>query len=165
SLPVVRGMGRGEWVDAMYRANAGPAHASVLSHDLGYWGHEYFGGGSVAQRIGDYLAQMVTSPQPTITDLGVIYDPRRQVGDVYTLRSEWIGIELRCLVTAISEDHGDGSHQSLTVRVISATSIRPVTYDDLAAAWGTGNYEGLQAAWAALNYTALEANPLEGAPS
>ena len=164
-LPVVRGMGRGEWVDATYRANAGPAHASVLVHDLGYWGGAYSTGGSVAQRIGDYLAQMVTAPQPTITDLGVIYDPRRQVGDVYTLRSEWIGIELRVLVTAISEEHGGGSHQSLTVRVISATSIRPVTYDDLAAAWGTGNYEGLQAAWAALNYTALEANPLEGAPS
>ena len=165
SLPVVRGMGRGEWVDTTYRTSAGSASASVLAHDLGYWGHEYFEGGSVAQRIGDYLAQMVTAPQPTIPDLGVIYDPRRQIGDVYTIRSEWLGIELRVLVTDISEDHGDGSHQSLTVRVISATNIRPVTYDDLAAAWGTGNYEGLQAAWAALNYTALAANPLEGAPS
>ena len=165
SLPVVRGMGRGEWIDDMYSATAGSAFAPVLVHDLGYWGGAYSAGGSVAQRIGDYLAQMVTAPQPMITDLGVIYDPRRQVGDVYTLRSEWIGIELRVLVTAISEEHGGGSHQSLTVRVISATSIRPVTYDDLAAAWGTGNYEGLQAAWAALNYTALEANPLEGAPS
>src|SRR5699024_1425573 len=127
-LPVVRGMGRGEWVDAVYRASAGPTSAPVLEHDLGYWGHEYFEGGSVAQRIGDYLARMVTTPQPAIPDLGVIYDPRRQVGDVYTLRSEWLGIELRVLVVGISEDHGNGSHQSLTVRVISATNIRPVTY-------------------------------------
>lgn len=165
-LPVVRGMGRGEWVDATYRASAGNSAAQVLQHDLGYWGHEYFEGGSVAQRIGDYLAGMVTAPHPTITDLGLVYDPRRQVGDVYTLRSEWLGIELRLLVTRISESHAPGQdRQSLTVRVISATNIRAVTYDDLAAAWGTGNYAGLQAAWAALNYTALEANPLEGAPS
>lgn len=166
-LPVVRGMGRGEWVDATYTATgAANSSAPVLEHDLGYWGQEYFTApDSVAKRIGDYLAGMVKTPQPTITDLGVMYDPRRQVGDVYTLRSEWIGIELRCLATAINEDHGGGSHQSLTVRVISATSIRPVTYDDLAAAWGPGNYAGLQVAWSALNYTALAANPLEGAPS
>lgn len=164
-LPVVRGMGRGEWVDATYRVSAGNSSAQVLQHDLGYWGGEYFEGGSVAQRIGDYLAGQVSAPQPTITGLGVIYDPRRQVGDVYTIRSEWLGIELKVLVVGISESHGGGSAQSLTVRVISATSIRAVTYDDLAAAWDTGNYAGLQAAWAALNYTALAANPLEGAPS
>lgn len=166
-LPVVRGMGRGEWVDATYTATgAANSSAPVLEHDLGYWGQEYFTApDSVAKRIGDYLAGMVKTPQPTITDLGVMYDPRRQVGDVYTLRSEWIGIELRCLVTAINEDHGGGSHQSLTVRVISATNIRGVSYDDLAAAWGPSNYAGLQAAWSALNYTALAADPLEGAPA
>lgn len=166
SLPVVRGMGRGEWIDAMYRADAGPAHASVLSHDLGYWGGEYFEGGSVAQRIGDYLAGMVAAPHPTITQLGLVYDPRRQLGDVITISSGWLGIELRALIVRISESHEPGTdRQRVSVRIISATSTRPVTYDDLAAAWGTGNYAGLQAAWAALNYTALEANPLEGAPS
>src|SRR5699024_5565645 len=104
-------------------------------------------------------------PEPTITNMGVIYDPRRQVGDVYTVRSEWLGIVLRVLVVGISEEHGGGSTQSLTVRVISATSTRAVTYDDLAAAWGSSNYAGLQAAWSALNYSALADDPLEGAPS
>ena len=159
-------MGRGEWVDATYAASAASNGAApTLAHDLGYWGGEYFEGGSVAQRIGDYLAGQVSAPQPTITGLGVIYDPRRQIGDVYTLRSEWLGIELRVLVTDISEDHGDGSHQSLTVRVISATNIRPVTYDDLAAAWDSGNYTSLNAAWAALTYNDMAADPLRGAPS
>lgn len=165
-LPVVRGMGRGEWIDATYRATAGLATAApILSHDLGYWGGEFFGEGSVAQRIGDYLAGMVTAPHPTITELGLVYDPRRQLGDVITIQSGWLGIELKALIVRISEDHGDGAHQSVSVRIISATSTRAVTYDDLAAAWGTGNYNGLQAAWSALNYTALAANPLEGAPS
>lgn len=165
SLPVVRGMGRGEWIDATYRAAAGRASASVLAHDLGYWGGEYFEGGSVAQRIGDYLASMVTTPHPTITDLGLIYDPRWQLGDVLTLRSEWLGIELRVLITRISEDHGDGARQSVTVRVISATSIRPVTYAELEAAWATGNYAGLESVWSLLDYSALAADPLEGAPA
>lgn len=164
-LPVVRGMGRGEWVDDTYTATAGPASAPVLSHDLGYWGGEYSAGGSVAQRIGDYLAQMVSAPQPTITNLGLVYDPRRQVGDVYTITSAWLGISLRVLVVGLSEDHGDGARQSATVRVISATSTRPVTYDDLAAAWTSGNYSSLQAAWSALTYTDLAGNPLRGAPA
>lgn len=164
ALPVVRGLGRGEWVDDSYRTTAGPATAPALVHDLGYWGHEFFTEGSVAQRIGDYLAGMVSAPLPTIPSLGVTYDPRRQVGDVYTLRSEWLRVELRILVVGISEEHGGGSRQTLTVRVISATSIGVVTYDELAAAWGSSNYSGLQAAWSALNYTALSADPLRGAP-
>lgn len=165
ALPVIRGMGRGEWVDATYRASAGPAHAPVLQHELGYWGHEYFETGSVAQRIGDYLASMVSAPHPTITDLGLVYDPRRQLGDVYTLRSEWLGIELRVLVVRISESHGEGAQQAVSVRVISATNIRPVTYADLEAAWATGNYAGLEAVWELFTYADFEADPLRGAPS
>lgn len=165
ALPVIRGMGRGEWVDATYRTSAGPAHAPVLQHDLGYWGHEFFESGSVAQRIGDYLAAQVSAPHPTITGLGLIYDPRRQLGDVYTLRSEWLGIELRVLVVRISESHGEGAQQAVSVRVISATNIRPVTYADLEAAWATGNYAGLEAVWDLLTYADFEADPLRGAPS
>ena len=55
--------------------------------------------------------------------------------------------------------------QSATVRVISATSTRPVTYDDLAAAWDSGNYASLQAAWSALTYDDMAADPLRGAPN
>lgn len=164
ALPVVRGMGIGQWVDATYTTTAGPSTAPVLTHDLGYWGGDFFGGGSVAQRVGDFLASMVSAPQPTITGLGLMYDPRRQVGDVYTLRSDWLGVELRLLVVAISESHGGGSSQSLTVRVISATNLRAVTYADLEAAWASGNYAGLQSVWGLLTYNNLAANPLEGAP-
>lgn len=163
SLPVVRGMGRGEWVDETYSATAGTV-GSILSHDLGYWGGEFFEGGSVAQRIGDFLAGMVTAPHPTITDLGLVYDPRRQLGDVVTISSTWLGIELDVLIVRLSEAHDGASSQAVQVRVIRATSTRPVTYDDLAAAWSTGNYTSLQTAWQALTYTDLAADPLEGAP-
>lgn len=165
SLPVVRGMGRGEWVDAIYRVGAGQSSAPILQHDLGYWGQEYFDGDSVAKRIGDYLAEMVTTPQPTITDLGLIYDPRRQIGDVITIRSEWLGVELRALITSLSEEHGDGAKQTATVRIIRATVIRPVTYDDLEAAWASSDYTGFQAVWGLLTYDDLDADPLRGAPA
>lgn len=165
SLPVVRGMGRGEWMDAIYRVVAGQSSAPILQHDLGYWGQEYFDGDSVAQRIGNYLAGMVTTPHPTITDLGLIYDPRRQIGDVITIRSEWLGVELRALITRLDEEHGDGSKQTATVRIIRATVIRPVTYDDLEAAWASSDYTGFQAVWGMLTYDDLDADPLRGAPA
>lgn len=165
ALPVVRGMGRGEWANSTESVSTGSGVGSILEHDLGYWGHEYFSGDSVAKRIADFLAPMVGAPHPTISNLGVTYDSRRQLGDVYTLQSEWLGIELKVLVIGIRETHDRNISQSLTVRVITAKSTRPVTYDELAAAWDAGNYSSLQAAWAALTYNDMAGDPLEGAPN
>lgn len=167
SLPVVRGFGEGKWIDAVHvSATGGPIYAPALTHDLGYWGHEFFAGGSVAQRIADFIAGMVTAPTPTITGLGVIYDPRRQVGDVVTIVSGILDVTLTALIVGISESHAPGDHsQDLTVRIISVTSTRKVTYDELASAWAGGNYAGLQAAWSGLTYSDFTNEPLEGAPN
>lgn len=163
-LPVIRGFGEGKWMDEVTKsATTGPAYAPALSHDLKFWGHRFFGGGSVAQRIADYIAQQVTNPTPTITGLGVTYDPRRQLGDVIVIQAGILDLTLTALVVGINETHDQGGHgQSLKVRIITATSRRKATYDELAAAWVGGNYNSLEAAWAALNYDALAANPLEG---
>ena len=164
AMPVIRGFARGEWIDETTSTDAGPPSAPVLVHNLGYWGG-MFSTDTVAERIGAFLAEMVSAPQPTITGMGVVYDPRRQLGDIYLIRSEWLRIELRVLVVGISESHGpDGAHQTLTVRVTDATPIGTVTYDDLAAAWGSSNYTGLQAAWSSLTYSDFVADPLKGAP-
>lgn len=164
-LPVIRGFGEGKWVDETTVSTiTGPSFAPTLSHDLKFWGHRFADdGGSVAQRVGDYIAQQVTKPAPTITGLGVTYDPRRQLGDVIVIQAGILDMIMTALVVGISESHGQGGHeQSLSVRIIAATSSRKVTYDELAAAWAGGNYNSLDAAWAALNYDALAANPLEG---
>ena len=117
----------------------------------------------MAQIIADFLADQVTTTSPTITDLRVIYDPRRQLGDVITIESGLMGISLRALIVGISEDHAPGDHsQSLKVRIISATSNRDVTYEDLAAAWGDGNYAGLELLWAGMDYNDFENDPLRG---
>ncbi|WP_344354437.1 hypothetical protein [Brachybacterium phenoliresistens] len=163
-LPVVRGFGRGEWIDEKHTVTGGLAAAPILEHDLGYWGGAFFDGGSVAQRLADFLAGQVLAPTPTITDMGLVYDPRRQIGDVITVRSERLGIELRAVIASLSETHQKGAAQKVAVRVISATTIRPVTYEDLAAAWAPSNYAGLAAAWSALTYSDFVADPLEGSP-
>ena len=164
SLPIVRGFGRGEWVEEAATASAtGPGRAPAVTHDLSYWGTDYASGGSMAQIIADFLADQVTTTSPTITDLRVIYDPRRQLGDVITIESGLMGISLRALIVGISEDHAPGDHsQSLKVRIISATSNRDVTYEDLAAAWGDGNYAGLELLWAGMDYNDFENDPLRG---
>src|SRR5690606_20947228 len=61
ALPVIRGRGEGKWVDEVSTsAITGPAYAPVLTHDLGQWGHRFFEGGSVAARIANFIAGMVT---------------------------------------------------------------------------------------------------------
>lgn len=167
NLPVIRGYGEGTWVDeTTVGSTLGPSYAPALTHDLGRWGHEFFEGGSVAQRIGDFIAGMVTTPMPTLTGVGVLYDPRRQLGDVITIEAGILDLTVRALVVGISESHAPGDHsQDLTVRIISVTSPRKVTYDELATAWDGSNYAALQDVWAGLTCTDFTNDPLEGAPN
>lgn len=167
NLPVIRGFGAGRWMDAVHVSSiTGPSYAPALTHDLGCWGHEFSAGGSVAQRLADFIAGQVTSPVPTLTDVSVLYDPRRQLGDVITIQSGILDVTIRALVVAINESHAPGDHgQSLTVRIISVTSTRKVTYAEFEAAWAGSNYAAMEAAWSGLTYTNFENDPLEGAPN
>ncbi|HJX77266.1 hypothetical protein [Glutamicibacter sp.] len=167
NLPVIRGYGEGKWIDEVtVSATVGPGYAPELTHDLGFWGHPLFEGGSVAQRLADFIAGMVTAPTPTLSGVGVLYDPRRQLGDVITIQSGILDVTLKALVVGISESHAPGDHsQTLTVRIISVTSTRKITYAEFEAAWSGGNYAAFEAAWAGLNYTNFENDPLRGAPN
>lgn len=163
-MPILRGKAKVQWADMrLTGAATGPSGFPALEHECGPWSvqaDETF----VLQRIADFIASQVTTPQPVITGLEVTYDPRRQLGDVITVRSESLmGVELRCLIVGIRNSAGDSFRQSLSVRVISAKSMY-ATYDQLAAAWGSGNYESLQTAWDALNYARMASNPLEVSP-
>lgn len=164
NMPVLRGRGRVEWADmTLTSAITGPTGFPALEHEVGPWSvqaDDIF----IQQRIADFIASQVSTPQPVIENLGVIYDPRRQLGDVITVSSpKLMGVELRCLIVGINNSAADSFTQSLSVRIISAKSTF-TTYDQLAEAWVGGNYASLQTAWAALNYNALEANPLEVTP-
>lgn len=165
ALPVVRGFGKGEWVDELTESStAGPEWAPVLTHSLGHWGQEFFSGETSADRYAAFILSQVSAPVATISGLTVTYDPRRQIGDVYTLHSDLLGVDMRVLVVGLSENPAEIT-QDMTVRIISITSFRPVTYTQLEAAWTDGNYSSLQAAWQALTYNDFARDPLKGAPS
>ena len=166
ALPVIRGRGEGKWVEQITTSNIRGTElpdggmASELTHELGPWG-----AATSAQRVADFLADRVTRIQPTITNLRVTYDPRRQLGDVITIQLGVLDVTLRALIVGIHEDHQPGDYsQALDVRILDATSTRNVTYHELEAAWQGGNYNGLQAVWANLDYEDFEADPLRFAP-
>lgn len=164
NLPIIRGFGKVVWANQTLTSSIrGPRWAPVLVHEAGPWSSRR-DSVEILTRIADFLAGQVSKPQPTIRDLGVGFDPRRQLGDVITIQSPTLmGAELQALIVGIRNGAGASFTQSLMVRVISAKSTF-TTYDQLAAVWAGGNYASLQAAWAALNYNAMASNPLEVSP-
>ena len=163
-MPVLRGRARVRWADMrLTSAITGPSGFPALEHEVGPWSVQT-DNTTIQERIANFIASQVSTPQPTIDNLGVTYDPRRQLGDVITISSpKLMGVELRCLIVGISNSAGSSFAQSLSVRIISAKSTF-TTYDQLAEAWAGGNYASLQTAWAALNYGAMASNPLEVTP-
>lgn len=167
ALPVIRGHGSGVWVDDTYTSTiTGPSYAQTLVHDLGHWGHRVPGSSTIAARIANFIAQQVTTPTPTLRNVRVTYDPRRQIGDQVTIRAGILDITVRALIVGIHETHEAGAHtQQLSLRVISVNSTRRATYTELETAWEGGSYQGLQTVWSGLTYEDFENNPLEGAPN
>ncbi|WP_115790044.1 hypothetical protein [Arthrobacter silvisoli] len=123
-LPVLRGRARVKWIDKTYTSTiTGPYGFAELEHDAGPWGVQTTGV-LVQQRIADFIAGQVTQPAPTITGMRVAYDPRRQLGDVITISSPGLmGVTITALIVGIRNSGGDSFTQSLTVRIISATSL------------------------------------------
>lgn len=164
NMPVLRGRGRVQWADLTLTSTiTGPSGFPALQHEVGCWSVQT-ANTLIPERIADYIASQVTTPTPTITGMSVTYDPRRQLGDVITIKSPTLlGVELRALIVGVRNSAGSSFQQSLDVRIISAKSTY-ATYDQLAEVWVGGNYNSLNAAWAALNYSALAATPLEVTP-
>lgn len=161
NLPVIRGYGKGIWVDEMYVSPiTGEETTPAMVHDFGCWG-----GQPSAQRVGDFIAQRVVKVNPTIEALTVTYDPRRQLGDTIRLELGILDVALSALIVGIHETHAHGDHQQdLTVRIIDATSNRDVTYHELQDAWRGGDYGALHAVWINLTNQQFHDDPLRFAP-
>lgn len=112
-----------------------------LVHEGGIWVQDL-----IAANLASYLQSETVNPRPVITDLGVTYDPRRQLGDKITIDSpNLMGVVLQALVTGVSNSAGAGGfEQSLTV-VITAASSTFQTYEDFNRAGGTLTYQQWQA--------------------
>lgn len=149
--PTIRGFWKSTWADYQVRSELrGPAWAEPLVLEAGSWLTP-----TEAQAVADVLAAEVTSPIPTLSGVQVLWDPRRQIGDV----EEWVAHDkngdeswrARVLVTGYSEAWtGQVPDQSVDVRVISWTDpIDGKTYGDLAAVYASyagmasGTYQGV----------------------
>lgn len=133
--PIFRGRGKAVWTDmSVSSAITGPEGFPELVHDAGPWLSQE--GSTILQdRIVDFIAEQVTTPKPTITGMEVIYDPRRQLGDVIIISSPtYMGVELTALIVGVRNSAGDSFTQSLDVRIINSASTF-TTYGEHEAAY------------------------------
>lgn len=164
--PIIRGRGKAVWADmAVSSAITGPAGFPELIHDAGPWLSQT--GSTILQtRIADFIAEQVTTPRPVITGMEVIYDPRRQLGDVITISSpDYMGVEMTALIVGVRNSAGDSFTQALDVRTISSKSTF-TTYADHEAAYPDSlSYEQWRLLYpGTTTYTGFNADPLRGAP-
>lgn len=134
--PIIRAEWVTTWADYTITVGGGPEWAPPLTLDASWWLTP-----ADAQRVADALAAEVTTSMPTMSSVSVLWDPRRQIGDI----EEWIARDAegdeawraRVLVTGYSESwDGNVPEQSVDVRVISWTDpIGGKTYADLAGVY------------------------------
>ncbi|MBF6671605.1 hypothetical protein [Glutamicibacter sp. FBE19] len=153
------------WDEALRTPTVAGTRGPVLELDCGPWLSSGGTDTTAIDALSSFVATQVTNPQPTIKEMRVGYDPRRQLGDVITVSSpNFMGVELRCLIVGISNSGGSsGYEQSLTVRVISATTTY-TTYQQFVNAWGnSATYSNFLAAWDSIStYADFNQNPLRG---
>lgn len=155
-LPFVRARGEVEFTEAtLTGASRGPDGAPVLTHDLAHWGTKAGG-----QAVADWLSARLASPSPVLDRVRVRYDPRIQLGDKLTLRSDVLpGFDVDAIVIGKHEDLGESAHMALTLRV-TATHTTAATLADLEAHYAGQDLAALEGAWSGATLTDFEAAPL-----
>lgn len=165
NMPILRGRGKVMWTEtSVTSAIRGPSNAPDLIYDTGHW-LSYGNLTDFQTKLADYIAAQVTTPHATITGMEVLYDPRRQLGDVVIISSpSYMGVELTVLIVGVRNSAGDSFTQSLDVRVISA-STSFTTYAEHEAAYPDSlTYEQWRAIYPdTTTYDGFNADPLKGA--
>lgn len=122
-LPVVRGMGRVDWIDVESTPITVGGPGPELVHDAGMWNNRQTNLEPL-ESMASYIAAHTSVPEPTIQGMDVFFDPRRQLADVVNIRSDdYMGVTLRVLITGISTRFtGELYEQSINGQVISVTT-------------------------------------------
>lgn len=131
--------------------------ASEVVHTMGQWNTN----GGLAEMICEWVFSQVTVIRPTISNMVIRFDPRVEVGRVILLESRQLhGVSVRGLVTEM--DHKpDQDTTTVTVSVISTSTSKLASYEELKIAWEGANYSTLKNAWASIEgtYDKLQAEP------
>lgn len=117
-LPRIAGHALAEFLMQEYTAVTPGGIGPALIHETGKWIPK-----DIVGRVADFLASETAVPQPVITDLDVVYDPRRQLADMVTIESrKYMGVTMTALVCKVSNSgDANGVTQSLAVRTASIT--------------------------------------------
>lgn len=139
-LPIIRGFAETSWTESeVVGSTAGPSWAPVLEHEVGPWlSREDDIEPIVVTRLANYLASQTATSLPTIGDLGVVPDPRLQLGDRVKISSnKYVGATFNAIITGLSLEASSSLSQSISVRLTSLESTFE-TYDG----WNT-QYPGV----------------------
>lgn len=127
-LPKLVGSGKIAWTDQQVTAIGAGGPGPELVHDAGPWGCRT-DSTIMLDRYATYIQTQTSTPHPVISGMRIVPDPRLQLGDVITVKSDLMGATLTVLITGVSKGFdAEGMSMSLDVRVISV-SITAITYE------------------------------------
>lgn len=115
-----------------------------LTHEAEFWANRT-SDNTVLGRIATYIQSQTSTPKPTITGLSIVPDPRLQLGDRIKIDSpDFMGVTLDALIVGVDSGFSGSYEQSLTVRIIGATTTF-TTYAEFNRAGGALTYQQWQA--------------------
>lgn len=156
-LPIIRGKGKVIWQDITTPSTiVGPANAALLEHDAGPWVQD-MGLGTLA----DWIAADVTLPNPTLKDVPVVPDPRRQLTDVVWIETPGhTNVRLKVLITSLSISASAGNmDQTIGGRVLEV-QITGTTNAELDALNASRTNAAFDTLWGDATNAALDSAPL-----
>lgn len=120
-------------------------------------GNPFRQGESAARDLADWLAPQVAFPQPVLTRVPIVPDPRLQLGDLVEIRDPHVThISQRALVVGIEQaGSADSYTQTLTVRPLS-----PILAD-VDSAWSGSTLGALDTFWSGSTLGDFDESPLE----
>lgn len=115
-LPVVRAFGKVTWAEDEVSLVTAGGVGPELTFDAGEWNS--LRTTRVLEQIASWLSAQTSVPQPVITGLEVVPDPRIQLGDMIRIQSNLMGLEMTGLIVRRSPSFESGHlHLSLEVRI------------------------------------------------
>lgn len=117
-LPRVGGHGFAQWNEGQFTPTGAGGVGPELVHETGIWIPA-----DIIERIATYLQGQTSVPKPVVTGLEVLFNPRRQLGDLATVTSrKLLGVTMSALVVGVSTSaNGNKVSQSLAVRISEVT--------------------------------------------
>lgn len=122
-LPRLQGGALIKWRDIRVVGVGPGGPGPEMVHEVGYWVNRQ-DDTTLLTRIANYLTGVTSVPAPSVRGMGIIPDPRLQLGDVVTVTSEILNLTMDALITSVDWDVDDsGPTMSVGVRVLNTSRL------------------------------------------